>query len=276
MAAFAGKKVFVTGGSSGIGLAVARQFAAAGASVWIAARSRGPLESALAEVRAAARGEGGRFGASALDVGDAEAVARVAAEALEGLAGIDIVVNNAGIAGPGYFFDLGPDAFESQMRVNFHGTVHVTRAFLPHLRAQRSGHIANVSSLAGLIGIFGYTAYSASKFAVIGFSDALRQELIPHGIGVSVLCPADTDTPMLAAENKSKPPETGLVAGATSVLSADAVARALLDGIAAGRYVIVPGFMARLAWFLYRHWPWLVRRVMDAPLLRSLPDPTRK
>lgn len=263
---FNGKRIFITGGSSGIGEAMALRLAAYGAHVWIAARGEQRLKEALARIEDAATDRAQRFGMSTLDVADKADVERVAREAREGLQGIDIIVNNAGIAHPATVLETPDEVFSSMMDVNYFGTVHVTRAFLPTLIAQRSGHICNVSSMLGFMGIYGYTAYAASKHAVVGFSDCLRQELIDHRIGITVVFPPDTDTPQLAAENEIKPPETKAIAGEVKMMSADEVAMAALKGMASGRYHVVPGAMGTFTHFMYRHAPGVVRWVIDGEL----------
>lgn len=263
-----GKRVFITGGSSGIGLALARKLVAGGAHVAIAARGVEALEAARAELQGSA-GEGQRVRAYNLDVGDRDAVSDVSVRVLEDLGGVDLLVNNAGIARPGYVHELPAEVFEDMVRVNYLGTVWVTRAFLPALMAQGSGHVVNVSSIAGVLGVFGYSAYGGSKFAVTGFTESLRQELKPHGVGVSLLCPPDTDTPQLAYEEGFKPAETRALSGKVKPMSASAVAQALLDGVAAGRPEIVPGLDGGFTVFMARRFPGLVRRIMDRDIARA-------
>ncbi|MGH7094930.1 MAG: SDR family NAD(P)-dependent oxidoreductase, partial [Stellaceae bacterium] len=106
-----------------------------------------------------------------------------------------------------------------------------------------------VSSGAGLVGIFGYTAYAASKFALRGLAEALRAELRPDGVGVSIVFPPDTDTPQLAAENRTKPPATRQITAQGGLWQADAVARMILRGIRRNRFAITPGWQMTL---LYR------------------------
>jgi 3-dehydrosphinganine reductase len=263
MRSFSGKKVFITGGSSGIGKACAKELLRAGASVVLAARGVERLEATVAELE---RAGGGRCFALPLDISDREAVAREAPKAIELLGGLDVLINNAGIARPGYLQDIEDELFEEMMQVNYFGTVWVTRALLPHFVAQRGGHICTVSSFAGLIGIFGYTAYAASKSALIGFCDCLRQEMLAHRVGVSIVFPADTKTPQLDYEEQFKPPETRAIAGNVKLMPPDQVARELLAGIAADRYHILPGSSTKFAHFMYRHFPWIVRWVMDSDL----------
>lgn len=266
MSEFQGKRVFITGGSSGIGKATATLLAQRGARVAIAARGEERLERAAEAIRRAA--SSGRCEALVLDVSDARAVRDAAPQVLDRLGGLDILINNAGLTHPGYIQDIPEDVFESMMRVNYFGTVNVTRAFLPHLVAQRSGHVCNVSSILGYLGIFGYSAYAASKFAVTGFSDCLRQELLPHGVHVTVVFPADTNTPQLHEENRIKPAETRAIAGNVKMLEPEDVARAILAGIASRRYHVVPGLSNKFAYYMYRHAPWVVRLVMDNDLKR--------
>jgi 3-dehydrosphinganine reductase len=263
---FSGKKVFVTGGSSGIGKAAAEILAKSGAHVQIAARGEQRLAAALAEIQQHRVAPDQRIGAVACDVADSERMREVAREVTAAMGGIDVLVNNAGVAHPATIEDTSDETFERMMRINYFGTVYCTRAFLPYFKEQRGGHIANVSSLLGFMGIFGYTAYAASKHAVTGFSDCLRQEMLDYDVRVSVLFPGDTDTPQLAEENRIKPPETKAIAGKVKVMSAESVAAALLRGISRGRYHILVGFDSKLTYFVQRHFPSLLRWIIDQPL----------
>ena len=118
------------------------------------------------------------------------------------------MINSAGIQYPDYFERIPFDVFDQTVRTNLYGIWNVLAALVPAMKGS-GGHIVNVSSIAGFMGVFGYTAYSATKFGVIGFSEALRSEMRPHGIRVSVLCPPDTDTPGLAQENRPSRPRQG-------------------------------------------------------------------
>jgi 3-dehydrosphinganine reductase len=264
--AFRDRRALVTGGSSGIGRAIALALARAGAHVAIVARREAPLRDTTDAWRAAARPEQ-RFAAIAADVADPDAAARAVAQAVAALGGLDLVVNNAGAARALRFEDTPLAEFRRLLDVNFLGAVYVTRAALPHLAAR--AQIANVSSLAGALAIYGYSAYAPSKFALTAFSEVMRQELRPRGIAVSVLLPPDTDTPQLAEEDREKPAETRALAGNVPVLTPEAVADALLDGLARGRAVIVPGWRARATLWAARHFPGLARRVIDRDVARS-------
>jgi 3-dehydrosphinganine reductase len=266
---WSGAWAVVTGGSSGIGFATAERLVAAGANVVLLARRPGPLEgaaAALAPLRVAAA-QAIRTGVC--DVGVEADVRRVFAGLATAGVALDLLVNSAGVVHPGRIEDLDAAVFEETLRVNVLGTVHCVRAALPLLAARAGAQIANVSSLAGLLGIYGYTAYSASKFAIVGLSQALRCELAPRGIGVSVLCPPDTDTPQLAAERALRPPETAAIAASARVLSPGAVADALLAGLARRRFLIVPGWENVLTAYLQRWAPGVVARVIDAQVRRA-------
>lgn len=257
---FRGRRVLVTGGSLGIGLALAHQLAQAGASLLLVARRSGPLEEARGAVlRAVPTAE---VTVRALDVGDLAALP-AAADALLRQHPIDVLINNAGVSQPGRFRDTSPEAYEHHLRINFHGPVALTRTAIPHLLARGGGDIVNVGSIAGALGVYGYTAYAASKFALHGFSECLRGELAPLGIRVSLVLPPETDTPMLAAEQAHLPAETRAIAGTIRTLSADTVARAILDGVARGRFEIVPGAAALWTLRLARAWPGLFRAYCD-------------
>jgi NAD(P)-dependent dehydrogenase (short-subunit alcohol dehydrogenase family) len=256
-----GKLAFIPGGSTGIGLAAAKRLAAAGADVAIFARRKEPLVTGAAEIARDRRRAEQRVVWRQLDVADRGQVDAVLRAAVAELGAPDILLNCAGRALPNYFERIPPAQLDETLRINLCGCWYAIQALLPHMRP-RGGHIVNVASLAGLIGVFGYTDYCASKFALVGFSEALRSELAPHGITVSVLCPPDVDTPGLAEENRNKPVETKAVSAGASLLSADAVADALLAGMAKRRFLIIPGREARFAHLVKRFAPRLVEWVM--------------
>lgn len=258
------KLTFITGGSSGIGLALARLLAANGAHVWLAAREHNKLESALREVESARHSSEQRCGFISADLSVPAEAADAVSTVIQSAGHPDVVINSAGAAHPGYVQDLPLNIFRWMMETNYFATVYVTEAVLPGMIERRSGHILNISSMAGFLGVFGYTAYGASKFAVTGFSESLRAELKPHRIRVSVVFPPDTDTPQLAYENKYKPPETKAISGTAHALSAQQVAQAILQQAEQGHFLIFPGLEARLIYILSSKLPKsLVFAVMD-------------
>ncbi len=143
------------------------------------------------------------------------------------------------------------------------------RQFFRGMLERGSGHLVFISSMGGLISVFGYTAYSASKFALHGFCDALRQEMKPHGIRVSIVTPGDTDTPQLAFENQFKPFETRAIASNAPVVSPEYVAREVLRGISRGQYLIMPGLNLKIFYLLKRLLGYTFDQIMDLLIARA-------
>jgi NAD(P)-dependent dehydrogenase (short-subunit alcohol dehydrogenase family) len=180
----------ITGAGSGIGRATALSLAKRGCHLALA-----DINAAAAEETAAdARQIGVRATHHPLDVANREQVAQLPAVVRDAHGRVDLLVNNAGVALGGTFEQVGEDDFDWLMEINFHGVVRMTRAFLPHLKASDDARIVNVSSLYGLISPPGQAAYSASKFAVRGFSNALRFELAGSTVGVTVVHPGGVNT----------------------------------------------------------------------------------
>lgn len=265
-----GKVAVIAGGSSGIGLAAAKQLAAQGATVWLIARDREKLDSALRQVEAARRDPSQSCGAIAADVADASQVAKAVQQVIEASSAPDLVINSAGVVHPGYVEELPIEKFHWMMDINYYGIVHVVKEVLPGMLARGSGHIVNVSSGAALAGIFGYSAYSPTKFAIHGFSGTLRSELKRRGITVSVVFPPDTDTPQLAYENQFKPRETKILAGKIKPMTADAVAVTILRQSAQGKFIILPNFDIWLTYTLSRWMGASFYALMDWLLARGL------
>lgn len=239
----------VTGASSGIGLALAILLAREGSHVWLVARQPDRLASALIEVKAARQNDDQVCGAISADVSDpAQAFAAVEQVTRE-VGAPHLLVNSAGVVRPGNFHELELDDFRWMMDINYFGTLYMVKAVLPEMMARRSGQIVNISSMAGFLGVFGYSAYAASKFAITGFSDALRSELKPHGIRVSIVFPPDVDTPQLAYDQQFRPAETRALVEGFPILSPQAVAATILRGVSRGQYAILPGPIAKI---LYR------------------------
>ncbi len=263
---YRGKRVFITGGSSGIGKAAAIQLARWGASVAICARNQERLDAALKEIKAAASGSGQRFVALSVDVRPRDQVKAAADEVIQELGGLDVLVVNQGYAVTGYIQDMPDSMFDDMMETNFLGHVYVTRAFLPHFIKQKRGHICLVSSMLGFMGLFGYSAYAASKHAIAGFARCLRNELMPHNIQVSLVYPPTTNTPGLEKENEEKVPEAWALEEGSQAMEAGEVAQSMLEGIAKGRFEMVPGASNWLIWVAYRYAPQLVDWVIDQDL----------
>ena len=134
--------------------------------------------------------------------------------------------------------DIPPEQLERVVGCNVTGLMAVVRCLLPGMRERKKGRIALVSSMAGQASVYGYSVYGASKFALRGFAEALRQEVLPFRIGVTLAFPPDTDTPMLEKENAYKPNECKRISGAVETVSADAVARGVVRGMMRGDFLV--------------------------------------
>jgi NAD(P)-dependent dehydrogenase (short-subunit alcohol dehydrogenase family) len=193
---FDGQTVLVTGASSGIGRATALAFAAAGANVVLVARRAAALAKVATQVRAA----GGAALAVAADVTDPVAVAACFRKAVKRFERIDVVVNNAGVLIPARVADIDPADLQRMLDVNLFGALHVMQAAVKQMQSQPGGgHIVNVASLAGRRGFSPLGGYCASKFALVGMTEALRTELLGGNVGVSLVLPGVIDTPMAEA-----------------------------------------------------------------------------
>ncbi len=182
---FRGQVVLITGGSKGLGLLLARRFAAEGAHLALLARDPEDLAQSALELY---RQHGARVLTLACDVRDESAVKRSVARTLGAFGRLDVLVNNAGVIQVGPFENSSNEDFEEALEVNFWGALHAIRATLPALRARR-GRIVNIASIGGKVAVPHLAAYSASKFALVGLSDALRAELAKDGIRVTTVCP---------------------------------------------------------------------------------------
>ncbi len=244
--AFKRSLALITGGSSGIGLALGKALLQEGMDVCILARDEEKLSQAITELSPHKAQESQRIHSLSCDVTNYGKLNELLTQWTEEAGLPDLVINSAGVTYPGYFQELDVDIFHWLMDVNYFGTLHVIKSLIPSMITRGSGNIVNISSQAGFIGVFGYSGYSASKYAVRGLSDVLRAELKPLGIQVSIVFPPDTQTPQLDFETPLKPIETKEIAGSASVMTAEAVAEAILRGISKGRYVILPGLEGKL------------------------------
>jgi 3-dehydrosphinganine reductase len=260
---YAQKKVLITGGSSGIGLAMAKLLAASGASLVLVARNQANLQTALETLEALRVSPSQTFVIVSVDVADFEQVAHYLHAFTQPARLPDFIFNAAGVARPGYAEEIPLDVFKWTMDINYHGTVNIVKHFLPAFINRANGVFVNFSSMAGVIGMFGYTAYAGSKFAVRGFSDALRAEMRPKGIQVTIVYPPDTDTPQLAWEDQFKPYETRAIAGSDRPLPADLVARYVLESVIRKKKFVVPGTEAKLFHWAATHLGSLVYPILD-------------
>jgi NAD(P)-dependent dehydrogenase (short-subunit alcohol dehydrogenase family) len=205
MRELAGKTAFVTGGASGIGLALGAAFAQAGMKVMLADIETG----ALAEAVKSLHDFGPNVRGVACDVADPVSVERAANASYQTFGNVHVVCNNAGVAAAGGIDNISLDNWRWVLDVNLMGVLHGIRTFLPHIRAHgEGGHIVNTASMAGMNSGLGFSPYVASKFAVVGLSEGLATQLKPFGIGVTVLFPSFVRT-RIGESGRNRPERYG-------------------------------------------------------------------
>jgi len=264
---FAGQIAIVCGGSMGIGKETAREILLMGGSVCLIARHPEPLQRAAEEISAAKKDASQFVQTIVCDATDEEKLQPLLAAFVEQRGVPDYLINCVGQARPQCVQDLTLDDFRQRMELNYYGQLVPILILLPYFMEARKGTIANVSSMMGYFGIMGYTAYAPTKFALAGLSEALRHELKPYNISLSVLYPPDTDTPGLQKESEVRPAACAQIAGSVDLLSAQEVAEAFVEGILKKQFTILPG-EAGWVWRLNRFAPWLVRRILDRKYAR--------
>ncbi len=258
-----GKIAIVTGATSGIGRAIALEFAQQGASVVLTGRREDRLHSVAAEIDSWQLKESPRNAAGAIivagDVADPATREAIVHAAVARFGGLDILVNNAGVGATGRFEDADPARLRKIIEVNFFAAVELTRLALPLLRRTKRPIIVNVGSVLGHRAIPGSSEYCASKFALRGFSEALRAELARDGINVLLVSPGTTQTKFFdhLLEQKSKPGWRNW-----GGVTAEHVARKTVRAIRRGRHEVIPSTTGRLVCLVNRLLPRLIDWVL--------------
>jgi NAD(P)-dependent dehydrogenase (short-subunit alcohol dehydrogenase family) len=232
-----GKRAVVTGAGRGIGRSIALALANAGADVAVTARTSSELDTLVGGISALGR----RSLAVSCDVTDPEQVKHMASTLLEGLGGIDIVVNNAGNAGSHKFLNHSDELWHRMLAVNLTSVYYVCKAFAPKLVEQRSGRIITIASIASRVGGGYIAAYTAAKHGVLGLTRALATELLPYNITVNAICPGYVDTPMTDGSVANISARTGM---------SEAQARETLVKTSPQHRLIEPEEVASIAVFL--------------------------
>jgi len=247
---FDNRTAFITGGASGIGLAIARSLGMRGASVMLAdIDGTGALRAAEKVAD-----EGITASSVGCDVSDAAAVRAAAAATLDRFGKVHIIVNNAGVSLDGKPGEIPLEDWRWIVDINLMGIVHGVEIFLPHIRSHgEGGHVVNMASIAGLWPTAGSGPYAATKFAVVGYSEAIRQDLEPEGIDVSVICPGWVRTGILDTRDRRPSAGDGAAAGRQSEtmrMAEEAVAGGI-DPALVGEWVVES--MAEKRFYIFTH-----------------------
>ncbi|MCC8036060.1 MAG: SDR family oxidoreductase [Rikenellaceae bacterium] len=268
---FTGKTVVITGASSGIGLALARCFSAAGANIVAGARSAEKLSALQAEIES----KGGKIKVQSTDVtreGDCKALIE---GAVETFGGIDVMICNAGISMRALFDDLELSVLHRLMDVNFWGTVYCAKYALPYLQASR-GSLVGVSSVAGIHGLPGRTGYSASKYAMTGFLETVRIENLKKGLHVMIACPGFTASNVrfaaLTADGSSQG-ETPRDEG--RMMSAEEAAARIIKGVARRKRTVLMDFNGRATAFIKKFAPGLLDKMFYGHMAKEPDSPLK-
>ena len=271
-----GAAAAVTGAASGIGRALAPELAARGCDLALADRDEAGLQSVAAEI---AKTSQQKVTIHRVDVSDPAEIMAFAQAAIAAHPGLNIVINNAGVALFGQFNEIDQAQMDWLMNINFWGVVHSTRAFLPHLARQHAAHIVNLSSIFGIIAPPGQTAYAAAKFAVRGFSEALRHELqmAASPVRLSVVHPGGVAT-NIARNSRAGVGVTDNARRVQSIERFDAVARTspkaaaqrIITGIEKNQPRILIGNDARFMDLLQRFRPATYWSVLAKRLEKSM------
>lgn len=268
---FKGKNVIVTGASSGIGLALAREFAASGANVMLGARSEGKLQEAVAAIRDA----GGTADYVVTDVVSEEDCRRLVESTVAAYGGVDILICNAGLSMRALFDDVDLGVLHRLMDVNFWGAVNCCKYALPYL--QRShGSIVGVSSVAGLHGLPGRTGYSASKYAMTGFLETLRIENMKKGLHVMIACPGFTASNVRFSALTADGSQQGETPrNEAKMMTPEQVARIIMRGIKCRKRLCLMEYEGRLTHFIKKFSPALLDKLFYMVMSREPDSPLK-
>ncbi|MEH6592871.1 MAG: SDR family NAD(P)-dependent oxidoreductase [Halioglobus sp.] len=254
------KTVYITGGSSGIGLGLAHVYTQKGDDVVLIARDQEKLDIAVKSCESQSVNSSQVIAGVSLDITAYQGLP-VAMEDIVARYGLpDLLVLCAGVAGNKTFLDTPTQEFDRIVNINLGGSREMARAVLPGMLQRGSGQVAFVSSMAGLIGLYGYGAYSASKFAVTGLVQALRQELAGSGVSAHLICPPEVNTPMIAAESEDSVPQTRFLKDLIGTMEPEVAAQKIARGIEKHKAVIIPGVRAGVMVWMSRCFPELFAR----------------
>ncbi len=263
-----GKIAVVCGASEGIGKATAKEFVLLGGSVCINARDPNKLEQAKQDIESAKKLPDQFVETISCDAADMNKLKPLLDDFVKKRGIPDYLINVVGFATPQYIENHKLEDYKKHMDTNYYGQLVPTLILLPYFMKEKKGHIGFVSSVAAIMGIIGYTAYTPTKAAILGLADALRNELHPYNIKVSVILPPDVQTPQFERENKTKPKECFIMSGKAGLLQPEDIAQPFLEGMLKNKFYITPG-EAKKYWMLKRHLPNLVTSLTDKELMKA-------
>ncbi len=259
---FKDKIAIITGGSQGLGKASAKYFVELGGSVCIIARRTEILKEAANEINELKLGDSQFIEIIACDTTIMDKLKPLLTEFIEKYGIPDYLLNCVGYAYANYIEKCSLGDFKKNMEVNYYGQLVPILILLPYFMKEKKGHIVNVSSILGYMGLMGFTTYVPSKYAVVGLSETLRNELKPYRINVSILYPPSMDTPGFEIENKTKPEECRIMEARGGLETPENVAEVFIHGILRNKFNILPG-EAKFIWKLNRHFPKIIRYWSD-------------
>lgn len=240
---FRHQQVIITGGSSGIGLAVAEEFAKLGAHLSLIARNQEKLQEAKEVIQS--QFANAQVDLYSADVADSDNITQVITTIGE-KHGIFALICNAGTGACGRFEDTDTRTLQRVMDINYWGSVYTLQAALPYLKQSPGGHIGFVSSVGGYLGAIGYSSYAPSKFAVTGLAECIRMEASDHGLGTTVVFPPDTDTPLWHWEQAHTLPECKALSKNAKLMSPEKVAQKFVQGIVKNKFEVICNTESRM------------------------------
>jgi len=257
---FKNKHIVITGGSSGLGLELARRLIKQGAKLTLVARNQKKLARAQTALRLI--NIDAEVYIKSIDVSDDIEVVQGVKDIAERFSGIDVLINNAGVLKEGTIETLSIDDYRQVMEVNYFGVVNMTKAALPYLIKSR-GRVVNIASVAGLTTVYGYSSYASSKHALVGFTETIRYELKPQGVTVQLVCPGEFESPMVDELNAYRTEENKAHTQTLPPTSVEKIAESTLNGMRSNRFMILPGLMTKSVVFGAQHLRSLMRFLGD-------------
>jgi len=261
MANYNGKNVVITGGSSGIGFETAVKFARLGARLFLIARNKQKLQQTKEQIQKLLGSDVDVF-IYVSNVADKEKIAEIMNEIGKNEGGIFTLINNAGAILCGRMCDNSVEKHEQHMSVNYMGMFYCLYYAWPYLKESKGGHIGFVSSVAGYVGAIGYTGYAPSKFAISGLAESIRMEAKEIGVGVTIIYPPDTETPLHDYEKVNTLAETKALSANVKLMTAESVADLFFNAILKNKFEVVCNFESKMMRVL--------KTIMPAFFFRSL------